>query len=112
MKKDELCNSVCEFDGETGWYVGCGRTIPEIRAWRKMAPCRRTLLTRELMRRDEQVNSLAFLRVVGEGVHRAGGCPKGCASTNDRNTDRTTACYTDWDGPPDHLGPLTAKVTP
>jgi len=57
MKKDDPCISVCQFDGMTGWCVGCGRTIPEIRAWRKMTPYRRTALTRELPRRIGQVAS-------------------------------------------------------
>ncbi|WP_331289082.1 MULTISPECIES: DUF1289 domain-containing protein [Methylobacteriaceae] len=25
---------VCQWDGRTGWCLGCGRTVPEIRAWR------------------------------------------------------------------------------
>ena len=55
MRKDDPCISVCEFDGRTGWCLGCGRTVPEIRAWRKMTPYRRTALARELPRRVEQV---------------------------------------------------------
>ncbi|MGT2477967.1 DUF1289 domain-containing protein [Methylobacterium oryzae CBMB20] len=47
MKKDAPCISVCEFHGRTGWCVGCGRTVPEIRAWRTMTPNRRTALARE-----------------------------------------------------------------
>jgi prolyl-tRNA editing enzyme YbaK/EbsC (Cys-tRNA(Pro) deacylase)/predicted Fe-S protein YdhL (DUF1289 family) len=27
------CNSVCRMDEDTGWCLGCGRTIPEIVAW-------------------------------------------------------------------------------
>ncbi|MCJ2020051.1 MULTISPECIES: DUF1289 domain-containing protein [unclassified Methylobacterium] len=55
MKKDDPCISVCQFDGRTGWCLGCGRTIPEARAWRKMTPFRRTSLMRELPRRVGQV---------------------------------------------------------
>ncbi|MCJ2101270.1 DUF1289 domain-containing protein [Methylobacterium sp. E-046] len=51
MTKDDPCISVCRFDGRNGWCVGCGRTVPEIRAWRKMSPYRRTGLLRELPRR-------------------------------------------------------------
>jgi predicted Fe-S protein YdhL (DUF1289 family) len=55
MKKDDPCISVCQFDGRTGWCLGCGRTIPEIREWRKLTPYRRTALARELSRRVQQV---------------------------------------------------------
>ncbi|KAA0125454.1 DUF1289 domain-containing protein [Methylobacterium sp. P1-11] len=48
MKEDDPCVGVCQFDGRTGWCAGCGRTIPEIRAWRKMTPYRRASLMREL----------------------------------------------------------------
>jgi predicted Fe-S protein YdhL (DUF1289 family) len=58
MKKDDPCISVCRFDGRTGWCLGCGRTVPEIRAWRKLTPYRRTALLRELPRRVEQVSAV------------------------------------------------------
>ena len=57
MKKDNPCISVCQFDGRTGWCLGCGRTIPEIREWRKLTPYRRTALLRELPRRVKQVRT-------------------------------------------------------
>ncbi|MBQ0821912.1 DUF1289 domain-containing protein [Microvirga sp. HBU67558] len=57
MKKDNPCISECEFDGCTGWCLGCGRTIPEIREWRKLTPYRRTALLRELPRRVKQVRT-------------------------------------------------------
>jgi predicted Fe-S protein YdhL (DUF1289 family) len=57
VKKDNPCISVCEFDGRTGWCLGCGRTIPEIREWRKLTPYRRTTLLRELPRRVKQVRT-------------------------------------------------------
>ena len=57
VKKDNPCISVCEFDGRTGWCLGCGRTIPEIREWRKLTPYRRTALLRELPRRVKQVQT-------------------------------------------------------
>ena len=55
MKTNDPCISVCQFDGRTGWCLGCGRTIPEIREWRKLTPYRRTALARELPRRVQQV---------------------------------------------------------
>ncbi len=57
MKKDNPCVSVCEFDGRTGWCIGCGRTIPETRDWRKLTPYRRTALLRELPRRVKQLQT-------------------------------------------------------
>ena len=29
MKKDAPCIAVCQFDGRTGWCLGCDRTVPE-----------------------------------------------------------------------------------
>ena len=56
MKKaDDPCVSVCEFDGRSGFCVGCGRTVAEIRAWKKMTPFRREALRRELARRVTKV---------------------------------------------------------
>ena len=56
MKKaDDPCVSVCEFDGRSGHCVGCGRTLAEIRAWKKMTPFRREALRRELPRRVAKV---------------------------------------------------------
>ncbi|WP_183437304.1 DUF1289 domain-containing protein [Methylobacterium sp. R2-1] len=55
MKKDDPCTGVCQFDNRTGWCAGCGRTMSEIKAWRKMTPYRRTALSRELQRRIQQV---------------------------------------------------------
>ena len=55
MRKDDPCIGVCQWDGRTGWCLGCGRTVPEIRAWRKMTPYRKAALARELPRRVQQV---------------------------------------------------------
>lgn len=55
MKKDAPCIGVCQWDGRTGRCLGCGRTVPEIRAWRKMTPYRKTALARELPRRVRQI---------------------------------------------------------
>ena len=55
VKKDDPCVGVCRFDGRAGWCVGCGRTIPEVQAWRKLTPYRRAALLRELPRRVGQL---------------------------------------------------------
>ncbi|MDO9428767.1 MAG: DUF1289 domain-containing protein [Methylobacterium sp.] len=55
MRKNDPCIAACRFDGRTGWCVGCGRTIPEIRAWTKLTPFRRTALLRDLPARVRKV---------------------------------------------------------
>ena len=55
MTKDDPCIGVCRWDARTGWCLGCSRTVPEIKPWRKTTPYRRTALLRELSRRVEQV---------------------------------------------------------
>src|SRR5436305_653690 len=59
MRKDDPCISVCRFDGKTGWCLGCGRAVPEIRAWRSLTPFRRKALARELPRRLERLGMAA-----------------------------------------------------
>jgi len=61
MSSDDPCIDVCRFDGRTGWCKGCGRTVPEIRTWRKMQPRARQVLTKDLQRRLDR------LRGVGKG---------------------------------------------
>lgn len=56
VKNEDPCTGVCQWDGKTGWCLGCGRTVPEIKAWRKLTPYRRTALLRELPRRVEQLS--------------------------------------------------------
>lgn len=58
MSKDDPCIGVCQWDGRTGWCLGCGRTVPEIKAWRKSPPYRRTALLRELPRRLAQLDEM------------------------------------------------------
>lgn len=45
------CIDVCAFDGRTGWCRGCGRTVPEIRAWKKAQPHQQRRVVAELPRR-------------------------------------------------------------
>ncbi|MBT9470809.1 MAG: DUF1289 domain-containing protein [Phenylobacterium sp.] len=56
MKSGDPCISVCSFDGRSGWCIGCGRTVPEIRAWRKMQPRARQMVSRDLKRRVERLS--------------------------------------------------------
>ncbi|OYX69558.1 MAG: DUF1289 domain-containing protein [Caulobacter sp. 32-67-35] len=55
MKSSDPCISVCSFDGRSGWCIGCGRTVPEIRAWRKMQPRARQMVSNDLKRRVERL---------------------------------------------------------
>lgn len=55
------CIDVCRFDARTGWCKGCGRTIPEIRDWRKMGNAGRKSVTRDLNRRLERLRSKSVL---------------------------------------------------
>ncbi len=54
-KKGSPCISVCQFEGRTGWCMGCGCTIEEIRRWKKLPPFRRTALEADLSRRVRQL---------------------------------------------------------
>lgn len=56
MSKTDPCVAICRFDGRTGWCVGCGLTVPEIRAWRKMKPHARGKVERELPRRIQKID--------------------------------------------------------
>ena len=55
LKAESPCIDVCRFDGRTGWCVGCGRTVPEIRAWRKMQPRARQVIGKDLKRRLDRL---------------------------------------------------------
>lgn len=57
VSKDDPCVSVCRFEGRTGWCVGCGRTVPEIRAWRKLQPQGRRKILSDLQRRLGKIAS-------------------------------------------------------
>lgn len=71
MKKDDPCTGVCAWDGKTGWCLGCGRTVPEIKAWRKLTPYRRTALLRELPRRMEQLSKQQPVEAPAEKARRS-----------------------------------------
>lgn len=55
MAKDSPCTDVCQFDPRSKWCVGCGRSLEEIRTWRKMSPYHRTALSKELPRRLDRL---------------------------------------------------------
>jgi uncharacterized protein len=45
------CIDVCRFDGATGWCVGCGRTLPECREWKRASNARLKAISAELPHR-------------------------------------------------------------
>ncbi|MGH6802626.1 MAG: DUF1289 domain-containing protein [Methyloceanibacter sp.] len=47
------CINVCLLDGETGFCLGCGRTIEEIARWAAMSCSERRAIMRELQARKE-----------------------------------------------------------
>lgn len=49
------CVKVCAVDGETGWCLGCGRSLPEIAGWAGMTPAGREAVMADLDRRLERL---------------------------------------------------------
>lgn len=51
MTPKSPCTDVCQFDPHMRWCAGCGRTLEEIRSWRKLTPFRQRVILNELERR-------------------------------------------------------------
>ena len=51
------CIKVCAVDGQTGWCLGCGRSIKEITDWIKMGADGRDGVMSELPERMETLRS-------------------------------------------------------
>ncbi|KQV41751.1 MULTISPECIES: DUF1289 domain-containing protein [unclassified Rhizobium] len=51
MKIESPCIDVCAFDPRKKWCVGCGRTLEEIKSWKKLTPFRRQALSNDLKHR-------------------------------------------------------------
>ena len=49
------CVNICVMDGETGWCLGCGRTIDEIAGWGEAPPETRSAVMAELPGRMAQL---------------------------------------------------------
>lgn len=59
MKIEKPCTDIRQFDPRKKWCGGCGRTIEETRAWRKMSPYHRTALAKELRLRMKRLGTVA-----------------------------------------------------
>ncbi|MEL7128252.1 MAG: DUF1289 domain-containing protein [Pseudomonadota bacterium] len=55
------CIKVCAIDGQTGWCLGCGRTMAEIGGWIRLGPDGREDVTGDLAARMEKLRSLGKL---------------------------------------------------
>jgi predicted Fe-S protein YdhL (DUF1289 family) len=49
------CIELCRFDGKTGFCIGCLRTLPEVREWKKMTDHKRHLIINERPRREKKL---------------------------------------------------------
>lgn len=45
------CIEICRIDSRTHWCMGCGRTVEEIKTWRKMTPYHQQAVLADLGRR-------------------------------------------------------------
>jgi len=54
MSQDTPCIAVCMIDPKTDLCFGCGRTLPEIARWPKLASSERRALMAELPARIEK----------------------------------------------------------
>ena len=52
------CIKVCAVDGETGYCLGCGRTLPEIGRWSSMTPDARDDIMAKLPARIGRLQTL------------------------------------------------------
>jgi predicted Fe-S protein YdhL (DUF1289 family) len=55
MSLTSPCTDICRYDPNRKWCVGCGRTVDEIKSWRKLSPFHRTALAKELTRRMKRI---------------------------------------------------------
>ena len=50
-KRKSQCIDICDFSGQNGWCLGCGRTRSECQRWKKMKPYETNILEKELIKR-------------------------------------------------------------
>ena len=49
------CSDVCSIDDDTGWCLGCGRSMHEIATWASMGDNARTKVLGEIEGRKSQI---------------------------------------------------------
>ena len=59
MAVESPCIELCRFDGKTGFCVGCLRTLPEAREWKKMTDHKRHQIIKERPRREKKLGQQA-----------------------------------------------------
>jgi predicted Fe-S protein YdhL (DUF1289 family) len=57
------CIQVCIMDRETGFCLGCHRTMEELVAWREMSDADRSALVAELPSREKLIDPAALAKV-------------------------------------------------
>ena len=50
-RRKSPCVDVCNFSGQNGWCLGCGRTRQECQQWKKMKPYDINVLEKDLKKR-------------------------------------------------------------
>lgn len=55
------CIQVCAVDGETGYCLGCGRTLPEVASWSKLDEPGRQQIMAQLPGRRAELRTLGKL---------------------------------------------------
>ena len=55
------CIQVCAIDGETGYCLGCGRTLQEVAAWSKLEATDRDAIMAQLPKRNQTLRALGKL---------------------------------------------------
>ncbi|MFB9773956.1 DUF1289 domain-containing protein [Sphingomonas yabuuchiae] len=69
MSTDSPCIDMCGMDRRSGWCRGCGRTAPEIRAWRKMQPGTRKMVLKDIKRRLQRLMDQGRAQEVTSNAH-------------------------------------------
>ena len=60
MKRSKSpCIDICDFSGNKGWCLGCGRTREECNKWKSMKPYARHAIEKQLKKRLNQLNLIS-----------------------------------------------------
>ena len=50
-KRKSPCIDICDFSGQNGWCLGCGRTLNECDKWKKLRPYDIKIIQKQLEKR-------------------------------------------------------------